>query len=44
MTVTHHSNVRRSGACSQQAWPRLGGMGSVTVSFGNKQTGPGRQH
>jgi len=44
MTVTHHSIARRSGACSQQAWQRCGGMGAVTVSVGNKQTGPGRQH
>ncbi|MFZ9747582.1 MAG: hypothetical protein ACO3G4_13220 [Opitutaceae bacterium] len=44
MTVSPHSTVRRSGACIQQAWQRIGGMGAVTVSVGNKQTVPGRQH
>jgi hypothetical protein len=44
MTVSHHSIARRSGACFPQAWQRRGGMGAVTVSVGNKQTGPGRQH
>jgi hypothetical protein len=44
MTDSHHSTARRSGACTQQAWQRFGGMGAVTVSVGNKQTGPGRQH
>jgi hypothetical protein len=44
MTVLFHSSARRSGACIQQAWQRHGGMDAVTVSVGNKQTGPGRQH
>jgi hypothetical protein len=44
MTVSIHSTARRSGACTQQAWQRHGGMGAVTVSVGNKKTGPGRQH
>jgi hypothetical protein len=44
MTVLFHSSARRSGACIQQAWQRCGGLDAVTVSVGNKQTGPGRQH
>jgi hypothetical protein len=44
MTVLFHSSARRSGACIQQAWQRCGGLDAVSVSVGNKQTSPGRQH